>query len=468
MLNSLNSKNLNKYRVEIICLILFLCLIIRLFVPAFAIFTFMIANLAILLECDVKGIYYIGFLYCFRFIFRFKSSEIYFYVFLILFWLLIMTVRYFVDKKYKQKRFWVPIVFLLGFVLYIFIPRNGLLGMIGAIKVSIVLISGYFLYVYGDSVNVKKFTHLYIASIMLSSLLGMFKDIVPQLDQLINVKITYNYETRFMGLDRDPNFYTVSLLVSMASLMVLYMKGVEKASVLYLIVTIILCFGFSTLSKSFILGALISIGVFCLFIVRQKKQNSWNDITLMVVCLLLSSALCYSKIILIFSRFDISISSFKLFVCNSNLSVTQLLTVDRSILDSFTTGRVKIWKDYVSYLLSEPISLLFGAGFNGRVNNRASHNTIIQSLYSIGLIGTIYLAIIFIKLLKEKNKKGREIHDYLPLVIFFILSMGLDFLVSTSVVCYLIMTLNIINYEYHEDDYQLNLINYVWRKNDKK
>jgi hypothetical protein len=61
--------------------------------------------------------------------------------------------------------------------------------------------------------------------------------------------------------------------------------------------------------------------------------------------------------------------------------------------DTLTTGRIALWKIYTDYLLANPDKLFFGIGAseNQIINicrTIASHNTIIQTIYQLGLAGT--------------------------------------------------------------------------------
>ena len=47
-----------------------------------------------------------------------------------------------------------------------------------------------------------------------------------------------------------------------------------------------------------------------------------------------------------------------------------------------------IWRNYIHEFLNNPITLLFGEGYTSiNLNNKSSHNTLIQVVYQFGLIG---------------------------------------------------------------------------------
>ena len=63
-----------------------------------------------------------------------------------------------------------------------------------------------------------------------------------------------------------------------------------------------------------------------------------------------------------------------------------------SNLSDFTTGRTEVWQMYLQSFKEDSILLLFGNGYtNTPLNDRGSHNTIIQAIYQFGLLGCVFL-----------------------------------------------------------------------------
>ena len=60
-------------------------------------------------------------------------------------------------------------------------------------------------------------------------------------------------------------------------------------------------------------------------------------------------------------------------------------------LAELTTGRSKIWQDYLENFFEEPIYVLIGRGVNARlIKGKGSHNTYIELIYYLGIIGTFF------------------------------------------------------------------------------
>lgn len=73
--------------------------------------------------------------------------------------------------------------------------------------------------------------------------------------------------------------------------------------------------------------------------------------------------------------------------------VLERLTTGNSLgVDSLTTGRSEIWRDYFKFFSSHLFSDTFGRGLGYiTLNNAAAHNTYIDLLYQLGVVGTTCL-----------------------------------------------------------------------------
>jgi len=431
--------NLYKYRIEILCSLLFLFMCLRLLSPIFAILAFIIATIGIIFEFDTKGLCYIGFIYSFRFIFRYKSDEIYLFVFIICVWILVMLINFFRDKKYLNKKFLTLGFLIIGFLIYSLIPRGSDYNIVNYMKTSLIILTVYFVLCYREQINLKKFTLIFVVSVLLSSILSLFTDKIETLHDLVGKFSSYDSVRRYTGLDRDPNFYSVSLLVPLATLMNFYLNNNLKWYIFFPLAVSLIVFGLLTLSKSFLLGFVIILILFMILVLKRNVKKGLIFDGCILVSLILLCIIFYDKIILIFNRFNID-------------------SDDTTTINDITTGRLNIWKDYFNYFINNPIDFLFGNGFGERILEKSSHNTIIQGICSVGLIGIIYLTVLFVLFIIREIKENFNFSNYLPLIIFFILSMALDYFTSTSAICYLIMGLISINYKNENKDQNKNII----------
>lgn len=100
------------------------------------------------------------------------------------------------------------------------------------------------------------------------------------------------------------------------------------------------------------------------------------------------------------------------------------------ILNSLTTGRIDIWKDYLKAIFSTPFSFLFGHGTLSKYvycvaqgQDRAQHNLYIFLLYKFGLCGCVLLGLVIREFIVASNKKAPKFINYLPLIYFLMLGM---------------------------------------------
>ena len=77
---------------------------------------------------------------------------------------------------------------------------------------------------------------------------------------------------------------------------------------------------------------------------------------------------------------------------------------DASDVNSLTTGRSNIWLSYCEFFLDNPFSTLFGGGFGAPLwQSHGAHNTYIDLIYYLGIIGTVLLALMFNALIKIRK-----------------------------------------------------------------
>lgn len=78
-------------------------------------------------------------------------------------------------------------------------------------------------------------------------------------------------------------------------------------------------------------------------------------------------------------------------------------------LNSFTTGRIRLWDSYIKEIMGNAKVFFFGKGFTDvKVNGRASHNTIIQIFYQFGLIGAPMLLYWVVCFFREASQTGQQ------------------------------------------------------------
>ena len=196
----------------------------------------------------------------------------------------------------------------------------------------------------------------------------------PHISQYITVE-SYLTVTRLSGFYGDPNFYSAHISACLAGIQLLlcYEKSRGRQIALAVLALVLLYCGLLSASKSFI------IVVACLFLL-------W-------VPILLEKGAASSRFRLFMGLLcgGIVIASSSVF--QALLQIVDARFAEASSLSELTTGRTELWRNYLHKLLYDPITLLFGEGYTSiNLNNKASHNTLIQLVYQFGLTGIPLLA----------------------------------------------------------------------------
>ncbi len=212
--------------------------------------------------------------------------------------------------------------------------------------------------------------------IIISALCAMYFADYANIRKFIRVD-SYLTIVRRCGFYGDPNFYVAHVLAALGGALSLILQCEKKKNVVFLgaIILLLLYCGFLSGSKSF---ALISAIIVLLWIIAILKLRGRAGLKVALLacsawaCTYIASSIMFGNLIeVITTRF--------------------LFAKD---LDSLTTGRISLWKNYVDEILNNIKVFFLGRGItNIKINGRASHNTIIQIFYQFGLFGS--LAIVY-------------------------------------------------------------------------
>ena len=269
---------------------------------------------------------------------------------------------------------------------------------------------------------------LFLAYLILSTIFYNSLAIIEIAQQVINILLLYFFcgqafdfyelvncaegyvdgilRIRFSGLYSDPNYYSVNIILALAGIILLYYRK-EVQVVFWLLFVLLSILGVLTYSKSFVL---MYVGV-CIMLIYVCIKNKQVLVPIlfalaMVVVLFLGGI---GKIKIVHSLLE------RLFTFHD--------------LNSLTTGRFQIWLNYLSYFANNLINLFLGNGLDADyLLTGAPHNTYIDLLYNLGIIGTLFYFSCFICCLSGRgNKTKKSILNYsgliVVLVMYFFLSM---------------------------------------------
>lgn len=226
-----------------------------------------------------------------------------------------------------------------------------------------------------EKLNFQWAIYAFSAGILLASIIALFKEQSIILEKFIEegtIKLSEEeFIDRFAGLQGNPNYYTMDITIAIACLIAT--MSIKKFNLIGLIlVTSLAVFGLMSASKSFLLS-----------------------LVLLAVCLLIKTAFSKDiimslKIIIIFATLILGIYLFDKDALNTYMI---RFNIDKGAnISEISTGRSDIWISYLQSIISDPYILIFGNGLNTTLHNaKGAHNTYIETLFSLGVLGSIIL-----------------------------------------------------------------------------
>ena len=298
-------------------------------------------------------------------------------------------------------------------------------GWLSVIKLLNIVLLYYLFTIYYRAEDSSSYFKCFFFGMLTSTCLGFFKESIPRLTNFYN---DLNYEwidgnetIRFSGLYNDPNYFSVPVILCLMLGMISLMNPKQKNKIIWSLLSLVmLLFGCLTLSKSFYLTALfVLLMIVCFSNIKHRVLTILLMLFGIGILILINP---FNVIENIFFRFE-----------NSDL----------------TTGRTEIWGDYIEKIKSSTFSFLFGNGIGSPYVNRPAHNTYIETVYYIGIIGTLlYLTILIYITVCNRRFLKRGIVNYLgfgALTVLYVFLCGLTAYEFPFylMVCYILFNCNL-------------------------
>lgn len=212
---------------------------------------------------------------------------------------------------------------------------------------------------------------------------------------------------RFKGLYSDPNYYSVCIIVSLCLVLALYHREEINAFFSAIMAGPMLYFLIITYSKSAMLMLILFCAFFLYSLILKKKHFPFIVTILLLVAV---AVLALSGQIPIF---DTIIERF--------LAASEGEEVD---VNKLTTGRVGLWIMYLRYIIQNLGTAIFGDGISANLyNGMAAHNTYIDILRHLGVVGgtllLVSLKMILSQSVREINR--RNLLNYSVLICVFLM-----------------------------------------------
>ena len=263
-----------------------------------------------------------------------------------------------------------------------------------------------------DDYDYRHVLYAFCFGIIISSCLGMLREQLPIIESFSRdalQKVGYEeYSARFVGLNVNPNYYTMDISVALGCLVTTICT--ERMRPIYVVLFAVLSvFGLMSVSKSFLIVLVIMVIILLLNSLRQGATTFLKFSAVLIIAAIL---------ILLFAQDAIDTYIFRL---NEDSG---------SDASSITTGRTDIWFEYIKTILKDLKTLFFGTGLGNQLD-KAPHNTYIEMFYYIGIIG---LALYFFVLKSSIAIKTfpKNILYYIPILIILIRFMGIGMFIQDS------------------------------------
>jgi len=221
--------------------------------------------------------------------------------------------------------------------------------------------------------------------------------------------------TRRCGFYGDPNFYSAQITAAMAGCMILILqiKNGWKVTLLSGLLILLLYCGLLSASKSFIV---VFLSMLLLWLYMLGKMRGRGGLKTILIIGVLAFSLYISTSVLFRELIDVVLTRLS---SSNNLS-------------GFTTGRTTLWNMYLESITGDWKTFLFGVGYtNVMVNGYASHSTILQAWFQLGIIGSMVLAIWCVCFLSDGARRlaaGQRIYGLLLIIGVFLPWLAIDML----------------------------------------
>jgi len=242
-----------------------------------------------------------------------------------------------------------------------------------------------------DDIEVQKLIYAFGIGVIIAGIVGTGVLPVKNLGKylkLVHFKAAGIRLTRFQGLTVNPNYFSVDVNMAIAGILAvpLLKKGQKRSIFNFILLSLLLVTGFLTLSKSFLVGLIMTVILYVLMEIGTGRLKK----TLIILGVLLA----------------IGVIAF-IFVNKSYFTAMFARISNADAESGFTSGRTKIWSGYLKYLLNRPARLIIGSGAGaGEYDGlSASHSFYIECIYYFGILGCGILIWLLRELLKPEKFK---------------------------------------------------------------
>ena len=389
-----------------------------------------------------KSLYYLLFLLPLMSIFKFNTNGSYLLTIAVVIVLAILSLQLIVDilKKKKKINWFFSIMFAIV-IIYFSLPFSfPSLSIWGSLILGCALL--FVSYYYWNDLNLKELILIFGFGMLFSVVIGIFLPLSSRLLKMISQYSALGFY-RYSGAAENVNVFAGELMIAFSLFTFLFIK--KEINLLYypvyLLCAVLLTL---TLSKSaLIIFLVINLWLFASVWFKFKAKKSLIILAVVVGLYSLTFAMFPNKNVAYWCRL-------------LNISYTRHLPeveppkveepeedkedevtpgkTDQQILSELTTGRTEIWKQYLDKILESPKSILFGYGVGaesvgkfGALENCSSHNTYLQCVYYVGIVGIGIIILWLLSIVNFKKIKKLDVFSFIVPISVALFLFGLDF-----------------------------------------
>lgn len=313
----------------------------------------------------------------------------------------------------------ISMLLFVGYILFS-LMLNASTSLRGAVSFIATFATVYLAVVFVEKRSTfKSCARVYAAGLTVSSVIAFLGAYVPgirlYLDSYI-IQYTVNTDSqlysRFSGLDIDPNYYAIQILIGLSCIVMIILAR-EAKLIDYLLALMLVIFGLLSLSKMFLLSLVL---LTALLLLQMLKHDLKQLMKIMVLFIgLLAVGWVYAR--------DYFYEAFLFRFLDQGTSAASL-----------TTGRSTIWFNYI-YGITEDLKLMiFGNGLTGEyLNGEISHNMYLIAWYYLGLVGILIALQLFFQMntilrinLKRESSLSFFHYSSIALLLLLVANLSLD------------------------------------------
>lgn len=242
----------------------------------------------------------------------------------------------------------------------------------------------------------------YIWGFIISGLLSAFASNYLPISDYVTTKVEFfpggTSIERFAGLYNDPNYFSINVIISLC-LITNMLRRNEISSIAALGFSLLLVyFAAKTGSKSALL-MLAFPAVICIW--NSIRDRRTGMIVFISIAIIVGIYLIQNGRITIFEN-----------------TLNRLASGKSGGIERITSGRYDIWNSFIDYFEQFPFKTIIGNGVGiFYLDGRASHNTYIDFIYQLGIVGTVLYCYIIARYFKNMQRISRHnINNYAVLI----------------------------------------------------